>query len=943
MIMNTRLLYPYLWLLSATGVVALPTITQQPSPATNSVSLGASLTNRITATSTMPPLSYQWRGNGADLPGQTNATLLLLNIEVSDAAAYTVVATDLSGEIESKPWQVQVDPAFTKITGVNIVSVSGFGTAWADYDRDGFPDLFIGTTFGNPTGYSPNELYRNRRDGTFELVPAVVFPADIGGISAGWTDYDNDGRLDLFVSKTGQDALYHNNPDGTFSKIQNAATMDGTAGFASPWADFNNDGWVDLFIANETAPNVLFQNMGSGSFLKVTNWLPNVSVLSQWAAWADYDNDGLPDLVVANYRGPQNLLYHNEGSGRFTSITNSPVLSTPGESSVCVWGDYDNDGYLDLFTGAARTTSNALFHNHRDGTFTLVTNSVVTTDIAGSHGAAWGDYDNDGYLDLLVTGGSNPSRLYRNNAEGVFTRITTGSLPNEGAQQRSCAWADYNRDGFLDAWIARTAGFSNGLYKNNGNSNAWLGVQCEGRLSNRAAIGAKIRIQATIGGQNFWQMRQIGSSELTTHFGLGDATNVAVVRVEWPSGIVQQLTNLAARQFLTLIEPEAFITPVAQEVQPGDRVVFTLHSTLSPPVEFQWKLNGVALAGETNSTLIIAAAQAHDGGIYSAAVTQPATGLAFETRPALLTGPTVITLQPASVNVRPGSNVLLRVSATGIGLLTYQWRFNGATLLEATNTTLLVTNAQVAQGGIYDVVVANSFGPVLSAPATLGILINPALVQQPLGQSVVVGGSLTLSASASGNPGPFTFEWRRGSVGIWTNLASQPLSFLTLNNLSTNQAGNYRVVVKNAANSAPGIISSSAVVTVLADTDGDGLPDEWELGHGLSETNSADASWDSDGDGASNRTEYTAGTDPRDSQSFLMVDHLTLLGTNAWVLQFWAVSNRTYSVQARGSLDTANWLPVADVPAAATNRLVEITRPALHSSRFLRLVTPRTE
>src|SRR5436190_1798328 len=540
---------------AVTGIIyATPAITQQPGPLTNSVSLGASLTNRVIATTSNPPLTYQWRLNALDLPGATNSTLTLTNIQVHDDGFYTVVVIDSTGAVESNPWVISVDPTFTKITGANIVSVSGFGTAWGDYDRDGYPDLFIGTTFNNPTGYSPNELYHNRRDGTFELVPATAFPADIGGISAGWADYDNDGFIDLFVSKTGADALYHNNTNGTFSKVQNSATMESAPGFAAPWADFNNDGLVDLFVANETAPNVLLQNTGDGGFLKITNWIPSVTVSSQWAAWADYDNDGLPDLVVANYRGSKNLLYHNEGGGRFTSITNSPVLSIPGESSVCVWADYDNDGWLDLFMGAARTTSNALFHNNRDGTFTLVSNSVVTTDVAGSVGGAWGDYDNDGHIDLLVSGGSVPCRLYHNNGDGTFARIFTGSLPNEGAQQRTCAWIDYNRDGFLDAWVARTIGNSNGLYKNNGNSNAWLGVQCEGRLSNRAAIGAKVRVQATIQGQNVWQMREISSSELTAHFGLGDATNVEVLRVGWPSGIVQELRNVPARHFLGVAE-----------------------------------------------------------------------------------------------------------------------------------------------------------------------------------------------------------------------------------------------------------------------------------------------------------------------------------------------------------------------------------------------------
>jgi hypothetical protein len=837
---------------------------------------------------------------------------------------------------------------FTKITSDPVASGNRTPVAaWGDFNNDGFIDLIASPYNGS------NLLYTNNGGGGFTRITAGPVALDSGSsFGCIWGDYDNDGALDLFVSvNVGNDWLYHNNGNGTFTKITSGTIVtSGGNGNNCAWGDYDNDGFIDLFVANSDQNDFLYHNNGNSTFTRITtNAIALKPGNSQGASWGDYDNDGLLDLFVSRVNQP-NLLYRNLGNGSFIAITNGLIVNESTASQGVSWGDYDNDGSLDLFV-ANPNARNFLYHNNGDGSFTKITSGAIATDIGNAHGCSWADYDNDGFLDLVVINRLGPSFLYHNNGDGTFLRVANGeAIVTDGGEAFSGAWGDYNNDGFPDLFLAHVQTFNNGLYRNNGNSNHWITIQCEGRLSNRSAIGAKVRVKATIHDQVLWQMRDISGggglgsqNDLRAAFGLGDATNVAVVRVEWPSGIVQQLTNLAARQFLTLIEPEAFITPVAQEVQPGDRVVFTLHSTLSPPVEFQWKLNGVALAGETNSTLIIAAAQAHDGGIYSAAVTQPATGLAFETRPALLTGPTVITLQPASVNVRPGSNVLLRVSATGIGLLTYQWRFNGATLLEATNTTLLVTNAQVAQGGIYDVVVANSFGPVLSAPATLGILINPALVQQPLGQSVVVGGSLTLSASASGNPGPFTFEWRRGSVGIWTNLASQPLSFLTLNNLSTNQAGNYRVVVKNAANSAPGIISSSAVVTVLADTDGDGLPDEWELGHGLSETNSADASWDSDGDGASNRTEYTAGTDPRDSQSFLMVDHLTLLGTNAWVLQFWAVSNRTYSVQARGSLDTANWLPVADVPAAATNRLVEITRPALHSSRFLRLVTPRTE
>jgi hypothetical protein len=170
------------------------------------------------------------------------------------------------------------------------------------------------------------------------------------------------------------------------------------------------------------------------------------------------------------------------------------------------------------------------------------------------------------------------NHLYHNNGDGTFTRVTTGPLvttafPNWGGNN-SFASADVNRDGFPDLLLVDNGGNSQ-LYMNNGNSNNWLTIKCEGRISNRAAIGTKVRIKATIAGKSFWQLRQISGgglvyaqSEMTAAFGLGDATNVDVVRVEWPSGIVQELTNVAPRQFLTIKEPsrlQANISPDGSE------------------------------------------------------------------------------------------------------------------------------------------------------------------------------------------------------------------------------------------------------------------------------------------------------------------------------------------------------------------------------------------
>jgi hypothetical protein len=589
---------------SVTSAVATLTVVVPPkivsvSPTEQSVSLGANPDFNITGSGT-PPLYYHLRLNQRDLPGQTNVgsfflkgTLTVTNAQVADAGDYMLVLTNLAGSATSRVMHLEVDPTFTKITSGSIVSEAGTGTgcAWGDYDNDGFIDLIVTSAYNSDIGRpQPNILFHNNRDGTFTEITNTVVSAearDWRGCS--WVDYDNDGNLDLFVTSTdangyqSQNELFRNAGNGDFTKMTASAAgaiVPGGGGSEGPlWSDYDRDGFVDLYVVRYGA-DWLFHNDGDGSFTKVPNdiGIPLDNNNTYRGMWGDYDNDGWPDLFLAirtdnDLPRVRNLLYHGLGNGTFTNIQTGVIVTDYGQSPSCGWGDYDNDGYLDLFVTSRGGLPNLLYHNNGDGTFTkMLSNNVgsIVSDLVptGFPDCAWGDYDNDGFLDLFVTTGDGTSSttnyLYHNNGDGTFSRVLSGSLVNDVTMGAfSCAWGDYDNDGFLDLFVPGASHYGlspNLLYRNNGNSNAWTKIKLVGTLSNRSAIGAKVRVQATIRGRQMWQMREINSGNgfstgpLEAHFGLGDATNIDLVRIEWPSCIVQTMTNVAPRHFLTVVE-----------------------------------------------------------------------------------------------------------------------------------------------------------------------------------------------------------------------------------------------------------------------------------------------------------------------------------------------------------------------------------------------------
>jgi len=487
---------------------------------------------------------------------------------------------------------------FTKLsTGVLVNTPSDSrGVNFADVNNDGFDDVFI---TNGPASKAHNLLYLNNGNGTFTFDSLNAIVQDTSSFDgATFGDADNDGDLDAYVVTWYNYKNYFYRNTGTGSFIHEPTTVSGSTGYYSEvasWGDFNQDGVLDLYVTNSggNKKNLLFQNQGAGTFTQVTaGSVVNDAFSSRCVNWTDYDNDNDLDLFVTNESNQLNNLYQNN-NGTFTKLnTISPVLSYKS-SMTSSWADVDNDGDLDLFVGNSLYFSpqnNQLFTNNNDGTFTEVTNGVIANDGACTYGSSFADYDNDGDVDLFVSNGyfngliSN--FLYKNDGAGGFTRDSI-SLPSYTTPcSYGCAWGDLNNDGFQDLVVSTCRNNSNTplpdnmLYMNNGNGNSWLEIKLKGSVSNKNAIGAKIYVTAVIGGSVVTQLREViaqtgqcGQNSLTQHFGLGNATTVQSVQIRWPSSLITNSTSMATNTLLLMNEPD----PVGLATHDIPKVFFTCY------------------------------------------------------------------------------------------------------------------------------------------------------------------------------------------------------------------------------------------------------------------------------------------------------------------------------------------------------------------------------
>lgn len=492
----------------------------------------------------------------------------------------------------TKPYFVPSPTTVWNVTG-------GAATAaWADFNNDGLEDLIMPLLEPNNNLAGPLLFQNTGTD--FQLLTGK-FPLGIPYVSPSVGDFDNDGLIDVYMtslqvnggSVPSKYSLFKNTGDFNFveQNIPAISQVDDEGSFSSSWVDYNNDGNLDLFVANQTkGGQTLFQGNGAGSFTKITTGeLATDQFTNGYASWSDFDQNGFQDVLIVSIEdtdtdgdGNGDILdafrLFTNNSGTFTKVTGSVLDADDNKHPwTYSWGDYDNDLDMDLFAGN-QSGAGLLYKNNADGTLTKVNVNAGTpseTPSLSPFSSAWGDVDNDGDLDLLVTravfddegnGIVNGNDLYLNQGDETFVKLSGELLTSVPGFYLSGSFADYDQDGFLDVVLGQIMFQENGptlaqpnvfLLKNNNSNGNWTEIKLEGITSNKSAIGA--RIVVTTGTKS--QMREITShtgfgsqSSLVAHFGLGTATVIDNIQITWPSGIVQNITNQPVNTVLPISE-----------------------------------------------------------------------------------------------------------------------------------------------------------------------------------------------------------------------------------------------------------------------------------------------------------------------------------------------------------------------------------------------------
>ena len=484
---------------------------------------------------------------------------------------------------------------FVKITDPNNPIVtettsngSYFGCSWVDVDNDGKLDLFI----------NKSVIYKNLGNGNFVKLQTAMANQNLN-LGNSWADYNNDGFIDCFVVSTGgsYSYLFKNEGNGVMNKVLTGDIADSAynTGWGCSWADYDNDGFADLFItaANNFGvvnhSNRFYRNNGDGTFGRLdVHGLTDTLGPFTIPTWSDYDQDGDVDLFIGTGPGgstSQDYIYKNmlteTGTANLVRLSQAPLTTDLHDGQNWNLIDYDNDGDLDAYiTNYANNVPNNLYKNN-NGIYVKMTSAEVgniVSDIGMFLTNLWGDFDNDGDLDCYVTRESAKPYYYSNNGNGTFTRIDTLAIVTGANTNFGTSAGDYDNNGTLDLYVTGTS-VSKGLYRNDlNNGNNWINIKCSGQrnsnnnFSNASALGARIKVKATINGIPTWQLREINSQNsfnsmnmLNVHFGFGNATAIDSMIIIWPRGLTETFTNVLLNGYYNAVEGQGIVSGIKSE------------------------------------------------------------------------------------------------------------------------------------------------------------------------------------------------------------------------------------------------------------------------------------------------------------------------------------------------------------------------------------------
>ena len=574
-------------------------------------------------------------------PGDLRARWLL-NIACMTLGEYPAKVPPqwlIDPQLFASDYDIKRFPDVAALVGLDIEGKAG-GVVVEDFDNDGFLDIM-------KSGWGLHDqlrLFHNNGDGTFtERTEQAGLIGEVSGLNMIQCDYNNDGWMDVLVLRGAwlrteghyPVSLLRNNGDGTFTDVTEAA---GLLRFhptnSAVWFDYNNDGWLDLFIANESAgrdssPCELFRNNGDGTFTECAaeNGVDFVGFFKGVAS-ADYNNDGRPDLYLSRADGPKMLLRNDGPAGpdkspsarwRFTDVADAAGVTDPPFSFPCWFWDYDNDGLPDImvtgysiqdvgdvaadYLGMPHSGQRAkLYHNNGDGTFSDVSKAMGVNKLLHAMGTNFGDLDNDGWLDFYVGTGNPdlstliPNRMFRNDGGKRFQEVTTSGGFGNLQKGHAIAFADLNNDGEQDVFsvvggAAEADTAHSQIFANPGHGNNWLKLKLEGVKTNRAAIGARIKVvvQNDEGERAIYRTvgsgASFGANPMRQEIGVGRARIIKRVEIFWPvTGITQVVTGLTINHLYQIREGAA--APVLVEFKsfpwPTAAISHSSSSKISP-------------------------------------------------------------------------------------------------------------------------------------------------------------------------------------------------------------------------------------------------------------------------------------------------------------------------------------------------------------------------